>query len=76
MKQVYMEGRREMEEIRLHSMPPSDIDILVYNGSFGRLSTPTVHLIIQSNVLPIAGFVSHTSVNVCLTKPMMGETLL
>ena len=35
-------------------------ELIVWNGSFGQLSTPTVHLIIQSNVSPITGFVRHT----------------
>ena len=35
-------------------------ELIVQNGSFGRSSTPTVHLIIQSNVLLIMGFVRHT----------------
>ena len=42
-------------------------ELIVWNGSFGQLSTPTVHLIIQSNVLPITGFVRHT-LYICLTK--------
>ena len=46
---------------------------LVVENSFGWSSTPTVHLIIQSNVSPIAGFVRQTNK---LTKPVMGETVL
>ena len=34
-------------------------ELIVKNGSFGQLSTPTVHLIIQSNVSPITGFVRY-----------------
>ena len=33
---------------------------LIVENSFGRSSTPTVHLIIQNNVLPITGFIRHT----------------